>query len=164
MKTIQFLLTIALLFPASALADSGTDWVNALRKNKARVAAKVTVPANLKYGFEGKDQVIAEKIDKHYKGLFRKLRKAFKKAELEKLDCTGAGRELGYMSAEWKSKNEDTAVWIRRIPEQFCETNSEHPPRVWMLKLLEGGEGDLPHAIVLFATGEDDLISGFYHF
>ena len=85
----------------------------------------------------------------------------FKKAEVQKVPCSLAGRELGYMSQEWKEKSESMSEWIRRIPEGFCGGNSIRPPDVWLIKVLAG---DLPHAIILFDTVDEVRINGFYHF
>ncbi|MFT7626043.1 MAG: hypothetical protein ACI9WU_005236, partial [Myxococcota bacterium] len=116
----------------------------------------------LKHGEKGKDAVVTEKVGKHLGKIFKRIRKQYKGGVIEASDCTSAGRELGYMAGEWRSEDEDLATWIQRIPETFCESNAINPPRVWLLKVLEG---ERPHAIVIFATGaEDDLINGFYHF
>ncbi len=151
-----------MLVAPAALADIGDDWHAAFTRGKGSAAAKITVQTGLKYGTMGTDTVVAEKIAKHYTTVFRKLRKPFKKVPLEKGNCTAIGRELGYMSREWREKDADVAQWIRRIPENFCGGNDINPPRVWLIKNLEGDE--VPHAIVLFSTGEDDKITGFYHF
>ncbi len=161
MKQLAIALIVFFLAPAAS-ADIGDDWYAAFTKGKGKAAAKVTIDRGLKYGDTGKDSVIADKVAKHYSAVFRKLRKKFRKLPLEKGNCTTVGRELGYMSNEWREKNEDVSVWIRRLPQAFCENNDIVPPRVWLIKNLEGD--DVPHAVVLFATGEDDKITGFYHF
>lgn len=158
---VMGILFVAALAAGPALADNGTTWFEAMKKGKGAAAAKVTVPTGLKYGVDGTDRVITEKIAKHYSKLFKKLRKTFKGAELQAGGCTQIGRELGYMAGEWKEKSETVADWIRKLPDAFCTGVDMKPPKVWLVKLLDG---DLPHAIVLFQTGEDQLITGFYHF
>ncbi len=161
MTRILFVVVGLMMCSSPALANNGTTWFQAMKKGKGAAAAKVTILKGLKYGVEGNDRVINEKIAKHYSKLFRKLRRQFKKAAIEAGNCTQVGRELGYMSGEWKEKSETVAEWIRKIPDTFCTGNDIKPPKVWLMKLLEG---DLPHAIILFQTGEDELITGFYHF
>lgn len=161
MMRICLLVTILLVAPAAS-ADAGTAWFDALIRGKAKVAAKHTVTTGLKYGDTGKDSVISKKIGAHYSKIFRSLKKRFMKLSQETGNCTSVGRELGYMANEWRTKNSDTADWIQRIPEQFCESNDLNPPRMWLVKDLEGDT--LPHALILIATGEDDLITGVYHF
>jgi|GEM_PF-5664664 hypothetical protein len=144
-----------------ALADTGTDWFAAMQKRKTKTAVALTVPGGLKYGNTGKDQVVNAKIGRLYSKAFSKLRRAFKSATLESKTCTQAARELGYMAQEWRDKNTGVGIWIGRINGQFCTGEGLFPPRVWLAQILVK---DMPHAIVLYDTGEDKLIDGFYHF
>ena len=169
MKHLLCVLAVLLISPA-AKADIGDTWFQALKKGKAGAAAKITVKAGLKYGADGKNEVIADKIDKHYKRVFtRKFRAMYKPpkkdgepgAEFQAGTCTSVGRELGYMAIEWREKDPELSEWIRQIPEAFCTGTDLRPPKLWLIKVL-GGE--LPHAIVLFQVGVEDLITGFYHF
>ena len=66
------------------------------------------------------------------------------------------------MSQEWKSKGEEVAEWIRAIPESFCDGLAPVEPKVTLLKVV-GGD-DFPHAIVIFQTGEEQLVTGVFHF
>ncbi|MEC8023176.1 MAG: hypothetical protein VX223_04535 [Myxococcota bacterium] len=156
-------LTLMLLYALPAMADAGDDWVAAFKKGKAKTAAKVSSPTSLRYGNAGatKDVSGIAAITKTYKKFFRKLKKQFKTAELEVGTCTSAGRELGYMAQEWKTKSESMADWIRSVPQDFCNGMDPIPPKVTLLKVL--GD-DLPHALVLFQTGEEQLVSGVFHF
>lgn len=160
-KLILILLAGALVCVPTASADVGADWVEAMKKGKAKAAAKVSVATNFKYGADGKSTVIADKLERHFKKAFRGLRKAFKDATLEQSDCTSLGRELGYMATEWKDTDETMAEWIRGIPETFCTGEGLHPPKVTLLKVL-GGE--LPHALIVVHQGEDPKVIGAYHF
>ena len=147
---------------STAVADAGSDWVAAFQAGKAKQAVKVTSTSGLRYGTEGKNSELTGKaIFKAYRSFFRKLRKTFKAAEVETGTCTSVGRELGYMSQEWKSKSETMADWIRTIPEQFCDGTAPVEPKLTLLKVL--GD-DLPHAIVIFQTGEEQLVTGVFHF
>lgn len=163
-RAFSIVLAGALALPVAASADVGDDWYAAFRRANGKAAAKVTVRAGLKYGVAGADSVIADKIARHYTRVFKKLRRAFKGSEFQSAGCTTAGRELGYMAGEWRSKDESLATWIRRMPEQFCEGNDLVPPRVWLIKKLDGADDGLPHAVVLFAVGEEENIAGVYHF
>jgi hypothetical protein len=150
------------LIPASAFADAGDDWVAAFQAGKVKKAVKASSTAGLRYGNTGKTTELSDKaIGKAYRSFFRKLRKSFKGAEVEKGTCTSVGRELGYMSQEWKSKSEAVAEWIRTIPESFCDGIAPVEPKLTLLKVL--GD-DLPHAIVIFQTGEEQLVTGVFHF
>jgi hypothetical protein len=157
------IIIMALLFSTSAIAqDIGQQWFSAMKRGSGNKAAKVTVKTGLRYGNDGQDSVIKDKVAKHLSKVFRKIRRKFRKAEIQKLPCSTVGRELGHMSQEWKDKSESMSVWIRRIPEDFCGGNRIKPPDVWLIKLLSD---DLPHAIILFDNQEDEeLINGFYHF
>jgi hypothetical protein len=156
------IILVALLLSGSATAnDLGQQWFNAMKRGSGSKAAKISVAAGLRYGVKGQNSMIATKIGKHYNKVFRKIRRMFKKAEIKKLPCSVAGRELGWMSQEWRESNRSLADWIRKIPEDFCTGTTIEPPKVWMVKVLAD---DLPHAIILFDTTEDDKINGFFHF
>lgn len=156
-------LILMLLCALPAMADAGDDWVAAFKKGKAKAAAKVSDPTSLRYGNAGSTTDVSgiAAVTKTYKKFFRKLKKQFKAAELEAGTCTSVGRELGYMAQEWKTKSESMADWIRNVPQEFCNGLDPIPPKVTLLKVL--GD-DLPHALVLFQTGEEQLVSGVFHF
>ena len=159
--TRALLVSSLLLGATSASAgDIGSTWFDGLKAGKAATAAKVTVIKDLKYGEAGSDTVVKEKVDAHLAKAFPKMRKLFVKAAIEKVDCTRAGRELGFMSEEWKDKSPNVAEWIRKIPDALCSTNSLEPPEVWLVK----GHDELPHALVLFRTGTDELVDAVFTF
>lgn len=163
MLSVVSALILTLLYALPAMADAGDDWVAAFKKGKAKAAAKVSDPTSLRYGNAGstKDVSGVAAVTKTYKKFFRKLKKQFKAAELEVGTCTSVGRELGYMAQEWKTKSESMADWIRNVPQQFCNGLDPIPPKVTLLKVL--GD-DLPHAVVLFQTGDEQLVTGVFHF
>jgi hypothetical protein len=144
-----------------ALADSGTDWFSAMQKRKTKVAVALTVPGGLKYGNTGKDQVVNSKVGHLYNKAFAKLRRMYRRATIESKTCMQAARELGYMAQQWRDKNTGLGIWIGRINGRFCTGEGMFPPRVWLAQIMVN---DMPHAIVLYDTGEDKLIDGFYHF
>ena len=151
----------SLLLCTNVLAkDVGEQWFDAFKRGNGNKAAKVTIASGLRYGHMGTNSVITTKVSRHYGKVFRKIRRMFKKAQIQKVACSLAGRELGYMSREWEEKNQTLSEWIRRIPEDFCGAGMR-PPDVWLIKVLEG---DLPHAIILFDTVDEEKINGFYHF
>ena len=158
----RVLLVSALLLAAGqAFADDiGSTWFDGLKTGRAATAAKVTVVKDLKYGDSGTDTVVKEKVDATLAKAFPKMRKAFAKSPIEKVDCTRAGRELGFMSEEWKDKNPSVSEWIHKIPDALCTSNAPEPPEVWLVKAHD----DMPHALVLFRTGTDELVDAVYTF
>ena len=150
--------------PAAAAPPDrcGDLWYEAFSRGAARRAAKVTVPRGLQVGIEGVDRVIADQIARYFTGLFRKIRKRFRGQPIERTDCTGLGRELGYMAVEWRSKDEKVSAWIQKIPLGFCGKDPLHPPRIWLVTNLTGDV--LPHALVLVADGDEDLVTRLYAF
>jgi hypothetical protein len=162
MRVLAMAMAVVFGFVGTASAqDLGTKWWTAWSKAKVRGAAAVTVKSGLKYGASGKDSVVATKVDRHLTQVHRKLRKLFKGANFSVSSCTNAGREMAYMAREWKETNAGLSDWIRAIPQKFCTGDTIQAPRVWLIKKM----GDsLPHAILLFYTGDNDLINGFYHF
>lgn len=161
MRSLMFTLVSSFLFVGAAQADVGQDWIDAMRKNKAKVAAKVSVEANFKLGAVGKSTVVATKVDRLFKKIFRGLKKTFKEGDTAVVECTALGRELGYFAMEWKERDETVAQWIRDIPEQFCTGEGLHPPKFHLVKVV-GGE--LPHALIVIVQGEDPKVIGAYHF
>ena len=159
---MRALLIAAFLFAApSASADQGGDFFEALKKNKSKVAAKLIAERGFKWGANGLTKGVDIPIAKHLAKEFRALKKQFKAAEIETGNCTSVGRELGYMAGEWKEKNPELAEWIRLIPDDLCNGTDSIQPKVWLIKVV----GDaLPRALVIFVTGEDQLITGIYHF
>jgi len=151
------ILTIA----TPVLADAGSDWFTGLQKRKAKMAVAVTVPTGLKYGVSGSDKVVSSKIKRLYTKMFSKLRRSYKNAVMEKKTCTEAARELGYMAREWRDKDAQLGIWIGRLNGQFCTGEGMFPPNVWLAQIMID---DMPHAIVLYDTGEDKLIDAVYHF
>ena len=158
-RSMVVVMLVGLTTPA--LADTGTDWYSALQKRKTKVAVALTVPGGLKYGNAGKDQVVNSKIARHLGKVFSKLRRTFKNTPIESKTCTQAARELGYMAQEWRDKKPEVGIWIGRINRQFCTGEGLFPPKVWIAQVLVG---DVPHAVVLYDTGEDKLIDAFFHF
>ncbi len=149
------LVTVA---PAQA-ATPGEEWVAAMKANRAAAAAKVTVTKDLKYGIDGRNQVIADKVDKHLAKLLPALKKLFGTANVEKVSCTTLGRELGFISGEWKEKSETMSEWIRQIPEPWCSDPTKEP-ELWLVKVTT----DLPHAIVLMRPNIESPIAALSHF
>lgn len=157
---ISVLAVLLMALPASAF-ESGPQWWTAFKSGKGAQAAKVTVTSGFRYGDAGKVQVMSANIGTHLTKVFRAIKPTFRAGDLEEGSCTSVGRELGYMSNEWRDVDASVAEWIRKIPEDFCGGNSIEPPTLWLVKILDG---DVPHAIVLVRTGEEDLITAFYHF
>ena len=157
------LVVLLLALPATSAADAGETWFAAMKRGNSAAAARVTVSRNLQYGTDGQTQTINENVARHFRTLFRALRRTFRNHAVEAGTCTDMGRELAFMASEWEAKNETMGRWIRRIPQQFCETNALTPPKVWLVKILDSDD-ELPHAVILFQTGEDDLINGVFHF
>lgn len=164
-RTALIALAAVFLFTGSAFwntaqADVGEDFIAALKKGKAKAAAKLTGPS-LKYGTAGKTTDVTSKIDRLYKKVFRKLKKTFKDSKAEAGNCTGVGRELGYMAMEYRETDQSLAEWIGKIPDDFCTGEGMYPPKFQLLKILDG---DLPHAVVVVYQGEDPKVIGLYHF
>ena len=164
LSSTTFVITLfcLVLSASSAMADAGDDWVKAFKKGKAKSAVKASDPSSVRYGSSGKTETLSGKaILKAYRSFFRKAKRTFKNAEVETGTCTSVGRELGYMAQEWKSENESLSEWIQNIPSEFCNGSDPVPPKLTLIKVL--GD-DLPHAVVIFQTGDAQHVSGVFHF
>jgi len=157
----MFTAIVVVLFATPVMADTGSQWFEALQKRNVKAALAVTVPGGLQYGNKGNDKVIQSKIKRLYKKVFSKLRRPYKQAVMEKKSCTEAARELGYMAREWREKNSQLSIWIGQINTKFCTGEGLFPPKVWLAQIMVE---DMPHAIVVYDTGEDNLIDAVFHF